>query len=289
MSSPVATTNLNIQVVPQDASAQAAPSGTNVFNILDPAEDPKPPTQPFAAKVSGTNLELNAVVPRYQLPVDVYLGFTINDGQNAGKLFLIDENDSLVEFTDTLYRWREASTQGDSTQIQKAISNAYPMGRYTLYSLVTMDSSSFSNYDLSFFTTTLANPAPTGQNVTYIPDPAEDPDPLSQPLAVKITNGNLILNAHFPIQKAPVTVFLAVIVPTGDLVLIKQDGSFEGFTDTLWPWLENVTDEVATEVFSVLLSQIPPGTYYFYSLVTTDPAALSNYDLIYFNLDVQFQ
>ena len=33
----------------------------------------------------------------------------------------------------------------------------------------------------------------------------------------------------------------------------------------------------------------PSGTYYFYSLVTTDPVTLSNYDLVYFNLDVQHQ
>jgi hypothetical protein len=280
------TTNLNIQVIPQGTSAQPVPSGIHIFNIVDPGDDPKPPTQPFAAKVSGTDLELNAIVPQYQQPVDVYLGFTINDGQHLGKLFLLDENDSVVELTSTLYPWRKGISQGDSAQVLKAISSLYPMGSYTLYSLVTPDSSTLSSYDLSFFTTTVAQPAPIGQNLSYIPNPAGEPNPLIQPLAVKITGGNLILNAHFPIQKEPVTIFLAYTTPGGQLYLIKPDGSRQLFTDTLWFWREEVTEEVATQVFSVPVSQITPGPYYFYSLVTTDPVALSNYDLLFFLVNV---
>ncbi len=280
------TTNLNIQVVPQGASAQTSPSGIHVFNILDPAEDPKPPTQPFAAKVSGSNLEFNAIVPRYQQSVDVYLGLTINDAQHAGRFFLVNESDSLVELTDTLYPWRKGISQGGSAQVLKAISSAYPMGSYTLYSLVTTDSATLSNYDLSFFTTTLAQPAPVGQNVTYISSPKEDPDPFTQPLAAKITGGNLILNAHFPMEKEPVTIFLAYTTPNGALYLIKADGSRQVFTDTLWRWRENVTAEVAEQVFSIPVSQTTPGVYSFFSLVTTDPVSLSNYDLLYFSMSV---
>jgi hypothetical protein len=286
-----ATTNLSIQVVPQNASPQDAPSGIHIFNILDPAEDPKPPTQPFAAKVTGSNLEFNAIVARYQQPVDVYLGLTINDAQHAGKFFLVNESDSLVELTDTLYSWRKASTKGDSAQVLEGISSAYPMGSYTLYSLVTTNSSTLSNYDLSFFTTTLAQPAPIGQNVTYISDPVAEPNPLTQPLAAKITGGNLILTAHFPMQKEPVAIFLAYTTPSGELYLIKQDGSRQVFTDTLWPWREDVTGAIAEQVLSMPGAELSRGIYYIYSLVTTDlvttdPVSLSNYDLLFFSMSV---
>jgi hypothetical protein len=144
------TTRLNIQVVSQNASAHASPSKIRIFNVLDPAEEPKPPTQPFAARVSGANLEFNAVFPRYEQPVDIYLGLTIDDGQHSGKLFLVGENDLLVEFTGTPFPWRKAGTHEESLQVLKAISSEYPLSNYTLYSLVTTDSSTFSNYDLSF-------------------------------------------------------------------------------------------------------------------------------------------
>jgi hypothetical protein len=281
------TTSLNIQVVSQDASAQAAPNGANVFHILDPAEDPKPPAQPVSAKVSGSSLELNAIFPRYQQAVDLYLGFTPSSGAHAGKLFLIDENNSFVEFTGPLQAWKTHSTQEESGQIP--IPNEYPYGGYTLYSLVTTDSSSLANFDLSYFTTTPPQAPPIGQNVTFIPSPTEEPNPLTQPLAVKIAGGNLILNAHFPLQKEPVSIFLAYMTPTGALYLIKSDNTAEQLSGGLWPWQENVTGEVTAQVISIPTNQTSPGAYYFYSLATTDPVTLSNYDLIFFNLDVQPQ
>ncbi len=277
------TTNLNIQVVPENASAQAVPSGVHIFNILDPAEDPKPPTQPFAIKVSGSGLEFNLVFPRYQQAVDLYLAFVPSSGGHAGKLFLVDEKSSIVEFGGTLRAWKRASTQEESAQIP--IPGEYPLGAYTLYSLVTTDSSTLTNYDLSYFTTTPPQPAPVGQNVTIIPNPSEAPNPLLQPMAVKVTEGNFFLNAHFPLQAQPVAIFLAYTTPRGELYLIKSDHSTELFSEILLPWRENVKAEQELQELPIPMIQTPPGTYHFYSLVTTDPTALSNYDLIHFIFD----
>jgi hypothetical protein len=281
------TTSLNIQVVPQGAPAQATPSGASVFHILDPAEDPKPPTQPVAAKVSGSSLELNAIFPRYQQAVDLYLGFTPNSGEHAGKLFLIDENNSFVEFTGSLHAWRTHSTKEESGQIPIPADFAY--GVYTLYSLVTTDSSSLTNFVLNYFTTTPPMQAPVAQNITFISKPAEDPDPLSQPMAAKVIDGYLVLDTHFPLQAQPVTIFLAYSTPGGALYLIRNDNSPELFSGVLSSWRENVTAEQRLQGLSISTNQIQPGTYTFYSLVSTDPAALSNYDLVFFNLDVQNQ
>jgi hypothetical protein len=279
-----ATTNLNIQVVPQDASAQSAPSGVHILNILDPAEDPKAPTQPFAVKISGDNLEFNAVFPRYQQAVDLYLAFTPNAGKDAGKLFLIDENNSSVEFAGTLHAWRKAAAQEESAQIPITIEYSY--GAYTLYSLVTTDSSILTNYDLSYFTTTPSQAPPAAQYVTLIPSPSEEPNPLTQPLAAKVTGGNLVLNVHFPQQREPVSIFLAYLTPGGTLHLIKNDNTTERFSGTLWPWRQDTTAEQVLQVLSMPTAQMAPGVHHFYSLVTTDPAALSNYDLFCFSMSV---
>jgi hypothetical protein len=278
------TTNLNIQVVPQNASVQTAPSGANVFNILDPAEDPKPPAQPFAVKISGTNLEFNVIFPRYQQAVDLYLAFMPNTGEHAGKLFLIDETNSFVEFAGALHAWRKTTSQEESAQIP--IPSEYPLGVYTLYSLVTTDSSSLSNFDLSFFATTPTQPPPVGQDMTLIPNPSEEPDPLTQPLTAKVTDGNLVLKAHFPMQKEPVSIFLAYMTPEGAIRLIKSDNTTELLSGTLWPWREDVTSRQTVQVLTMPTAQMAPGVYYFYSLVTTDPAALSNFDLFCFSMNV---
>jgi hypothetical protein len=281
-----AATNLSIQIVPQDAPAQAVPSGQNIYQILDPSADPNLPAQPFAAKVSGSNLEFNVLFPRYLQAVDLYLGFTINAPQHAGKLYLFDQNDAVVELTGTLPPWRKGTTNNESAQVLiSAISGIYPLADYTLYALVTTDST-LSHYDLTYFTTTLAKPPPEGRNVTPISNPLDDPNPMTQPLAAKVTGGNLILNAHFPLQAQPVTVYLGYSTPSGELFLFRQDHSLELLTETLWPWRQNVTAEQAAQILSTPTAQISQGAYYFYALVTTDPVSFSNFDLTYFALRI---
>jgi hypothetical protein len=281
------TTNLNIQIVPQDGSAEPPPSGQNFYQVLDPSEAPNPPTQPFAAKVSGSNLEFNVLFPRYQQAVDLYLGVTIAAPQNAGKLYLLNQNDDLVEYSGTLHAWRKGTTTSEGAQVLiPAESGSYPLGDYTLYALVTTDSATLANYDLSYFTTTLAQPPPEGQSVTYLSNPLDNPNPMTQPLAVKVAGGNLVLNAFFPLQAQPVTIFVAYSTPSGALYLFKEDGSPALFTGTLWPWRQNVRAEQAAQLLSIPSSQMIQGTHYLYSLVTTDPVSFSNYDLIYFALSI---
>ena len=54
-----------------------------------------------------------------------------------------------MEFTGPLHAWKTRSTQEASGQFP--IPAKYPYGSYTLYSLVTTDSSSLTNFDLSYF------------------------------------------------------------------------------------------------------------------------------------------
>lgn len=272
-----ATTHLNIQAVPQEAPAEAAPSTIRVFSILDPAEDPTPPTQPFAIKTSGGAMEFNVVFPRYLQAVDIHLAFIPHTGPNAGKLMLIDANNAFVEFSGALHAWKAASIQEESAQIP--MPGDYRPDAYTLFSLVTTDSATLASFDLSYFTTTPAQGPPAGQNARVIADPSDEPHPLTQPLAVKVAGEYLVVDVQFPAQKEPVSVFLAYTAPGGALYLIKDDSTAERFSGTLRPWREHVTAQQAGQVLSVPVAQMPPGTYHFYSLVTTDPAALSNYDL----------
>jgi hypothetical protein len=281
------TTSLNIQVIPQVSALQPSPSATNFYEILDPAEEPRPPAQPFSAKITGEHLEFNILFPGYDQPVDLYLGMTIDDPGLSGKLFLFDQNDKLNEYTNTLYAWRTGVTEPQSACISNPFpSNALPPAEYTLYAFVTPSSSAFTQFDLIYFSETFGQPPPQGQNAVFIENPSEDPNPLSQPLAVQISGGNLVLNAHFPPQQQPVSIYLGYMAPDGELFLIKEDNSPEPFTSTLWPWREDVTDAQISMIFSTPLDQTEQGNYTFYTLVTTDPAALGNYRLTSFEAQV---
>jgi hypothetical protein len=282
------TTPLTINVVPESALAQPIPQGQNVHQVLSPSDDPNPPSQPFAAGVSGNNLQFKALFPAYQQPVDLYLGLSINYPGLSGRLFLINADNAIVELAGVLHPWRQGMTAAQTGEFSiPAFTSGFPMAPYTLYALVTPDSSTLSNYELSYLSTTLAQPPPTGQNVRYVSNPAEDPHPIAQPLAVKVSGNNLILNAHFPAQEAPVTIFLAYLTPSGELYLIKSDNTSEKYSGTLWPWRENTTVEHVLPLVSLPMAQVSIGTYTFFSLVTTDTTALSNYDLICFTREVQ--
>lgn len=283
-----ATTPLNIQVVPQTAPAEATPQGQTVYQVLDPSGDPSPPSQPFAASVSGSNLLFKALFPAYQQAVDLYLAMSIDYPGLSGRLFLVHSDNTIVEFTGVLHAWRQGVTSAQTGEIPvPAFTSGFPMAPYTLYALVTPDSSTLSSYTLSYLTTTLAQPPPTGQNVRVVPSPSEDPHAIAQPLALKVSGNNLTLNAHFPMQKEPVSIFLAYLTPGGELYLIKSDHTAEKFSGALWPWRQNVQAEQREQVISLPLSAINGGNTIFYSLITTDPTAFTNYTLIYFQKALQ--
>jgi hypothetical protein len=277
------TTPLTVQVVPEGSPAQPVPQGQYAYHVIDPADDPNPPTQPFAAAVSGNNLLFKALFPSYQQPVDLYLGMTINYPGLSGRLFLINTNNAIVEFTGVLHPWRQGVTAAQSLDLAKtAFTSGFPMAPYTLYALVTPDSSTLSAFELSYLNKTLAQAPPTRQNLSYISNPSEDPDPLAQPLAAKASAGNLLLNVHFPIQEERVTIFLAYLTPAGEFYLIDADNTPEKFSGTLMPWRQNIQAEQRQQVISLSLSALGGGNAIFYSLVTTDPTGFTKYNLIYF-------
>ena len=163
-----AATSLTIQMISDASTAQPVPSSQQLYVINEPKEDPDPLTQPFAAKELQGNLYLNALFPLYQEPVNIYVGVTPDIPGMAGKIFLFNKNNELVELTDTLYPWREGVTASQSSQILSYPLSLLPAFSCIFYSMVTTDPVSLSNYDLVSFTlpinqaTTKADPAATG-------------------------------------------------------------------------------------------------------------------------------
>ena len=163
-----AATSLTIQMISDASAAQPVPSSQQLYVINEPKEDPDPLTQPFAAKELQGNLYLNALFPLYQEPVNIYVGVSPDIPGMAGKIFLFNKNNELVELTDTLYPWREGVTASQSSQILSCPLSLLPAFSCIFYSMVTTDPVSLSNYDLVSFTlsinqeTTKADPAATG-------------------------------------------------------------------------------------------------------------------------------
>lgn len=157
------TTSLSIQMIPGDPLDQPAPSSQKIYLINEPKDDPDPLTQPFAAKESMGNLYFNALFPGYLEPVNIYLAISFIYPGLTGKIFLFKENNELVELTDTLYPWREATTVVESSQILSIPLNLLPPFDCIFISMVISESG--SNYDLVYFTLpinqTTAKAAPT--------------------------------------------------------------------------------------------------------------------------------
>ena len=147
-----AATSLTIQMISDASAAQPVPSSLRLYVINEPKEDPDPLTQPFAAKELQGNLYLNALFPLYQEPVNIYVGVTPDIPGMAGKIFLFNKNNELVELTDTLYPWREGVTASQSSQILSYPLSLLPAFSCIFYSMVTTDPVSLSNYDLVSFT-----------------------------------------------------------------------------------------------------------------------------------------
>lgn len=141
-----------------------------------------------------------------------------------------------------------------------------------------------------------AQPVPSSKQWYTINEPKKDPDPLTQPFAAKELQGNLYLNALFPLYQEPVNIYL-VISPdlpgmAGKLFLFKENNELVELTDTLYPWREGVTAAQSSQILSYPLSLLPTFSCIFYSMVTTDPVSLlplsnySNYDIVSFTLPI---
>ena len=145
-------TSLSIQMLPENVSPQPAPSSQKLSMVSDPREDPDPLAQPFAAKGLEGNLLFNALFPDYQQPVNIYLGLVLNLPGFEDKLFLFKNNNELVEYTDTLWPWREGVTAAQTAQVLAVPLTLLPSFSCSFYSMVTTDPVSLSNYDIISFT-----------------------------------------------------------------------------------------------------------------------------------------
>ena len=138
--------------------------------------------------------------------------------------------------------------------------------------------------------TALPQPVPSAQKLSVVSDPREDPHPLSQPFAAKEHEGNLLLNALFPSYQQPVTIYLGLVLNLpgyeDKLFLFKENNELVEWRDTLWPWRTEVSASQTAQVLSVPLNLLPSFSCSFYSMVTTDPVSLSNYDIVAFTLPI---
>ena len=141
-----------------------------------------------------------------------------------------------------------------------------------------------------------AQPVPSSNQWYTINEPKKDPDPLTQPFAAKELQGDIHLNALFPLYQEPVNIYL-VISPdlpgwAGKLFLFKENNELVELTDTLYPWRTGVTAAQSSQILSFPLSLLPSFSCIFYSMVTTDPVSLlplssySNYDIVSFTLPI---
>jgi hypothetical protein len=130
-------------------------------------------------------------------------------------------------------------------------------------------------------------PAPLTKQWYKIIEPKKDPAPLTQPFAVKASAGSLCFNALFPLYQEPVNIYLGISpdLPgmSGKIFLFNENNELVEMTDnTLYPWREGVTNAQSSQILSVPLSDLPSFNCTLYSIVTTDPDALSNYDIVSF-------
>ena len=146
-----AAASMTIQMIADATAPQPAPTSKQWYQIVEPKKDPAPLTQPFAAKESGGKLRFNAIFPAYQAPVNIYLAISPDLPGMSGKIFFFNENNQIVEMTDTFCPWREGATTSQSSQVLSVPLSSLPAFNCTLYSVVTTDPAALSNYDIVSF------------------------------------------------------------------------------------------------------------------------------------------
>ncbi len=279
------TTTSNFGLKPENAAALPAPEGRNTFEIISPSEEPNPGAQPVAARVSDGKLELNALFPPRSRPVDLYVGLAIDYPGLTGQLLFFNENDIPVLFTGALPPWRRAVTEEQFAQLLPPIPlEALPPADYTLYILITPDSSTLADYDLIYFTFTLGQAPPSGQSNITIVAPDDTPNPMIQPMAAKETDGALEISVYFPPQQEPVSIYLTRQGPgpSGARHILNAEGQWVESADALLPWREAVVKKQQAVVFSGPLADMAPGEYTFSSMVAAASDPSSNFNRVIF-------
>jgi len=135
-------------------------------------------------------------------------------------------------------------------------------------------------------------PVPTEPTTQEITDVSTAPVNLAAVAAG--TGDTMEMALNFPPYENPVDIYVGILLPTGDLLVLQNDNDTP-LTTQLVPYAQNVTDAVSTQVFEPFSvctpfgPAIPEGTYYVYTLVVpagTDIYSMTAYDLLYYSFDV---
>ncbi len=280
------TTNLAVRLVPVSGPVENVPSGQNVYEIKEPKSSPAPPKQPVAASTTGGDLEVSALFPPYASEVDLYAGVVIDAPAPDGGLYLFDPAKGPVEFSG-LCPWVSGTREEQSGSLWAAgpVSAMCPAD-YLFFSLVTPAGRGLGDFDLSYYTVTLAQPPPSGTSVLQIKKPKASPVAGVQPLAVKkAEDGDAReLWAWFPPQEEPVYLYVGYIKPSEPekVYLFSAWNDEVELKGTLTAWREAVTHKQHARIRSFSEAEAEAGQYAFFSLRTTDPAGLSSFKLVYF-------
>ena len=146
------TTTLSIELVPENFVSLPVPESQSMEKILNPAGEADYLNQPFAAYVEDGNLVISTCFAPYQEPVSIYLLMTLNDPDFSSFFFLFNPDDQLDFFTDTLFPWREMTSDWNEIELFSVPVILLPKADYTFCFLLTDDPDTLSSFDFKFFT-----------------------------------------------------------------------------------------------------------------------------------------
>jgi hypothetical protein len=281
------TTHVSMSLVPLGAAAQSIPSGLSSTEILAPADEPQPPDQPLAARISNDSLELNAAFQPYQQAVDIVVAMQIDYPGLSDTVFLFNAANQLIPFSGVLQPWRRQVTEGQAAQILAPVPLAVlPPADYRFFSLVSADMSAMQDVELVHLKKTVGMKVPTGVRVAEIKNPASEPDPRSQPLAAKVVDGQLQLHAWFGPYQGPVNIHIGFMDPAdGEIYLLKDDNTPALLGETPWAWRAGQQGKHSGLIWSQALDQISAEQLCFMAMVA-DAVNPAHYALTYFFLSI---
>ena len=146
------TTTLAIELVPENFVPLPVPESQSMEKILSPAGGADYLNQPFAAYVEDGNLIISTCFAPYQEPVNIYLLMTLDDPDFSSFFFLFNTDDQLDFFTDTLFPWREMTSDWNEVELFSVPVVLLPKADYTFCFLLTDDPETLSSFDFRFFT-----------------------------------------------------------------------------------------------------------------------------------------
>ena len=146
------TTTLAIELVPDAFEPLPVPESQLTEMILKPADKADYLNQPLAAVVEDGNLTISTCFAPYQEAVNIYLGITLDHPDLSSYFLLFNSDDQLDFLTDTLFPWREMTSDWSEVELLSLPVTALPKANYTFHLLLTDDPDTLSRYDLRFFT-----------------------------------------------------------------------------------------------------------------------------------------